>query len=165
MALLNKKRANLKTINQQDINNYSGDDWPWKNSLWLKYPKLTVILSMQQLASRRSVGVERLISITRKWNKIINKTAFGTIMIIYESRLQLKLVESLLNPNKIFIENWKKRIFTINLKIVELWHQALTANNVATEWVEYLNYVQSGRNIGFLEKPTQKIGFNRSSWR
>jgi glutamate-5-semialdehyde dehydrogenase len=23
---------------------------------------------------------------------------------------------------------------------VELWHQALTANNVATEWVEYLNY-------------------------
>jgi glutamate-5-semialdehyde dehydrogenase len=43
-----------------------------------------------------------------------------------------------------------------NLKIVELWHRALAANNVATEWVEYLNYNRE-ETQAFLEKPTQKV--------
>jgi glutamate-5-semialdehyde dehydrogenase len=68
-GIVEQERANLKTINQQDINNYSGDDLAMEKRLWLMMPKLTVILSMQQLASRRSIGVERLISITRKWNE------------------------------------------------------------------------------------------------
>jgi glutamate-5-semialdehyde dehydrogenase len=47
--------------------------------------------------------------------------------------LPLKLVESLKLRNKILLKRWK-RIFTIQFKTVELWHQALQANNVATEW-------------------------------
>jgi glutamate-5-semialdehyde dehydrogenase len=38
---LNKKRANLKTINQQDINNYSGDDLAMEKRLLVDDPKLT----------------------------------------------------------------------------------------------------------------------------
>ncbi len=46
---------------------------------------------------------------------------------------------------------------------MELWRQALQENNIATEWVEYLNYNRE-ETQAFLEKPTQKVDFNRSSW-
>jgi glutamate-5-semialdehyde dehydrogenase len=40
--------------------------------------------------------------------------------------------------NKILLKGGKESLLS-NLKIVSLWHQALTDNDVAT-WVEYLNY-------------------------
>jgi glutamate-5-semialdehyde dehydrogenase len=71
--------------------------------LWLMMPKLTddfIHATISQ--SEDPIGVERFnFDHHENGMKIINKTAaFGTIMIIYESdlMLQLKLVESLLNP-------------------------------------------------------------------
>jgi glutamate-5-semialdehyde dehydrogenase len=91
--------------------------------------------------------------------KIINKTAaFGTIMIIYESRPDVTVEAggiAFKSGNKILLKGGKESVLS-NLKIVELWHQALTANNVATEWVEYLNYNRE-ETQAFLEKPTQKV--------
>ena len=159
--LLEQERANLKTINQQDINNYSGDDLAMEKRLLVDDAKIDgMILSMQQLASQEDpVGVERFNFDHENGMKIINKTAaFGTIMIIYESRPDVTVEAggiAFKSGNKILLKGGKESLLS-NLKIVELWHQALTANNVATEWVEYLNYNRE-ETQAFLEKPTQKV--------
>jgi glutamate-5-semialdehyde dehydrogenase len=159
--LLEKERANLKTVNQQDINNYSGDDLAMEKRLLVDDAKIDgMILSLQQLASQEDpIGVERFNFDHENGMKIINKTAaFGTIMIIYESRPDVTVEAggiAFKSGNKILLKGGKESVLS-NLKIVKLWHQALTANNVATEWVEYLNYNRE-ETQAFLEKPTQKV--------
>ena len=159
--LLEEERANLKTVNQQDINNYSGDDLAMEKRLLVDDTKIDgMILSMQQLASQEDpIGVERFNFDHENGMKIINKTAaFGTIMIIYESRPDVTVEAggiAFKSGNKILLKGGKESLLS-NLKIVELWHQALQENNVATEWVEYLNYNRE-ETQAFLEKPTQKV--------
>ncbi|MFV8376690.1 glutamate-5-semialdehyde dehydrogenase [Flavobacterium sp. GSP11] len=159
--LLEQERAILKTINQQDLNNYSGDDLAMEKRLLVDDTKIDgMILSLQQLASQEDpIGVERFNFDHENGMKIINKTAaFGTIMIIYESRPDVTVEAggiAFKSGNKILLKGGKESILS-NLKIVELWHQALKANNVAREWVEYLNYNRD-ETQAFLEKPTQKV--------
>ena len=159
--LLEEERANLKTVNQQDINNYSGDDLAMEKRLLVDDAKIDgMILSLQQLASQEDpIGVERFNFDHENGMKIINKTAaFGTIMIIYESRPDVTVEAggiAFKSGNKILLKGGKESVLS-NLKIVELWHQALQEYNVATEWVEYLNYNRE-ETQAFLEKPTQKV--------
>ncbi|WP_338645124.1 glutamate-5-semialdehyde dehydrogenase [Flavobacterium sp. KS-LB2] len=159
--LLEQERANLKTVNQRDINNYSGDDLAMEKRLLVDDAKIDgMILSLQQLASQEDpIGVERFNFDHENGMKIINKTAaFGTIMIIYESRPDVTVEAggiAFKSGNKILLKGGKESVLS-NLKIVELWHQALQENNVATEWVEYLNYNRE-ETQAFLEKPTQKV--------
>ncbi|MFV8466913.1 glutamate-5-semialdehyde dehydrogenase [Flavobacterium sp. LB1P62] len=159
--LLEQERAILKTINQQDLNNYSGDDLAMEKRLLVDDAKIDgMILSLQQLASQEDpIGVERFNFDHENGMKIINKTAaFGTIMIIYESRPDVTVEAggiAFKSGNKILLKGGKESTLS-NLKIVELWHQALKANNVAREWVEYLNYNRE-ETQAFLEKPTQKV--------
>ena len=159
--ILEQERANLKAINQQDLNNYTGDDLAMEKRLLVDDSKIDgMILSMQQLASQEDpVGVERFHFVHDNGIKITNKTAaFGTIMIIYESRPDVTVEAggiAFKSGNKILLKGGKESLGS-NLKIVELWHQALTDNNVATSWVEYLNYDRT-ETQAFLEKPTQKV--------
>ena len=159
--LLEEERANLKTVNQQDINNYSGDDLAMEKRLLVDDTKIDgMILSMQQLASQEDpIGVERFNFDHENGIKIINKTAaFGTIMIIYESRPDVTVEAggiAFKSGNKILLKGGKESLLS-NLKIVELWHQALKENNVSKKWVEYLNYNREDTQA-FLEKPTQKV--------
>jgi glutamate-5-semialdehyde dehydrogenase len=159
--LLEEERANLKTVNQQDINNYSGDDLAMEKRLLVDDAKMDgMILSLQQLASQEDpIGLERFNFDHENGMKIINKTAaFGTIMIIYESRPDVTVEAggiAFKSGNKILLKGGKESLLS-NLKIVELWHQALAANNISTEWVEYLNYNRE-ETQAFLEKPTQKV--------
>jgi glutamate-5-semialdehyde dehydrogenase len=159
--LLEQERTNLKTINQQDINNYSGDDLAMEKRLLVDDAKIDgMILSLQQLASQEDpIGVERFNFDHENGMKIINKTAaFGTIMIIYESRPDVTVEAggiAFKSGNKILLKGGKESLLS-NLKIVELWHQALQENNIASEWVEYLNYNRE-ETQAFLEKPTQKV--------
>ena len=159
--LLEQERANLKVINQQDLNNYSGEDLAMEKRLLVDDSKIDgMILSMQQLASQEDpVGVERFNFDHENGMKIINKTAaFGTIMIIYESRPDVTVEAggiAFKSGNKILLKGGKESLLS-NLKIVELWHQALEENTVSTEWVEYLNYNRD-ETQAFLEKPTQKV--------
>jgi glutamate-5-semialdehyde dehydrogenase len=159
--LLEQERANLKTINQHDIKKYSGDDLAMEKRLLVDDTKIDgMILSLRQLAIQEDpVGVERFNFDHENGMKIINKTAaFGTIMIIYESRPDVTVEAggiAFKSGNKILLKGGKESLQS-NLKIVELWHRALAANNVATEWVEYLNYNRE-ETQAFLEKPTQKV--------
>ena len=100
--ILEQERANLKAINQQDLNNYTGDDLAMEKRLLVDDAKIDgMILSLQQLASQEDpIGVERFHFVHDNGIKITNKTAaFGTIMIIMNPDLMslLKLVESHLN--------------------------------------------------------------------
>ena len=159
--LLEQERANLKSINQQDMTNYSGDDLAMEKRLLVDDSKIDgMILSMQQLASQEDpVGVELFNFDHENGLKIINKTAaFGTIMIIYESRPDVTVEAggiAFKSGNKILLKGGKESLLS-NLKIVSLWNQALEENNISKDWVEYLNYNRA-ETQAFLENPTQRV--------
>lgn len=159
--LLEQERTNIKRVNQQDLRNYSGEDLAMEKRLLVDDAKIDgMILSMQQLASQEDpVGVERFNFDHENGMKIINKTAaFGTIMIIYESRPDVTVEAggiAFKSGNKILLKGGKESLLS-NLKIVSLWHQALEENNISTDWVEYLNYNRT-ETQSFLERPTQRV--------
>jgi glutamate-5-semialdehyde dehydrogenase len=160
-ALLEQERANLKAVNQQDLNNYSGDDLAMEKRLLVDDAKIDgMILSLNQLALQDDpVGVDRFNFTHENGMKISNKTAtFGTIMIIYESRPDVTVEAggiAFKSGNKILLKGGKESVQS-NLKIVSLWHQALKDNEISADWVEYLNYNRH-ETQAFLEQPTQKI--------
>lgn len=159
--LLEQERANLKSINQQDLSNYSGDDLAMEKRLLVDDAKIDgMILSMQQLASQEDpVGQVRFNFTHDNGMKVTNKTAaFGTIMIIYESRPDVTVEAggiAFKSGNKILLKGGKESLLS-NLKIVSLWHQALEENNISKDWVEYLNYNRA-ETQAFLENPTQRV--------
>jgi glutamate-5-semialdehyde dehydrogenase len=160
-ALLEQERVVIKTTNQQDLANYSGGDLAMEKRLLVDDAKIDgMILSLQQLASQEDpVGQVRFDFTHDNGMKISNKTAaFGTILIIYESRPDVTVEAggiAFKSGNKILLKGGKESLFS-NLKIVSLWHRALTDNEVTISWVEYLNYDRSETQT-FLEKPTQKV--------
>ncbi|MBW4361505.1 glutamate-5-semialdehyde dehydrogenase [Flavobacterium taihuense] len=160
-VLLEQERANIKAINQQDMSNYSGEDLAMEKRLLVDDTKIDgMILSMQQLASQEDpVGQIRFDFTHENGMKVTNKTAaFGTIMIIYESRPDVTVEAggiAFKSGNKILLKGGKESLLS-NLKIVSLWHQALEENEIDTNWVEYLNYNRV-ETQAFLEKPTQKV--------
>jgi glutamate-5-semialdehyde dehydrogenase len=159
--LLEQERNAVKIANQQDLNTYSGADLAMEKRLLVDDTKIDgMILSLQQLfAQEDPVGQIRFHFTHENGAKIYNKTAaFGTILIIYESRPDVTVEAggiAFKSGNKILLKGGKESLQS-NLKIVSLWHQALTENNVPTEWVEYLNYNRD-ETQAFLEKPTQKV--------
>lgn len=160
-TLLEEERANLKAINKQDLDNYSGADLAMEKRLLVDDAKIDgMILSMQQLESQEDpIGVERFHFVHEKGMKITNKTAaFGTVMIIYESRPDVTVEAggiAFKSGNKILLKGGKESLIS-NLKIVALWHQALKENEISEDWVEYLNFNRS-ETQAFLEKPTQRV--------
>lgn len=160
-VLLEQERSNIKTVNQKDLSNYTGDKLAMEKRLLLNDAKIDgMILSLQQLVSQDDpLGKVRFTFTHDNGMKISNKTAaFGTILIIYESRPDVTVEAggiAFKSGNKILLKGGKEALMT-NLKIVSLWHQALSRNNAATSWVTYLNYNRIETQT-FLEKPTQKV--------
>jgi glutamate-5-semialdehyde dehydrogenase len=160
-ALLAQERTALKSSNQQDLAKYSGEDLAMEKRLLVDDAKIDgMILSLQQLTSQEDpVGKTRFEFVHDNGLKIYNKTAaFGTILIIYESRPDVTVEAggiAFKSGNKILLKGGKESLLS-NQKIVSLWHQALESNSVATNWVEYLNYDRA-QTQAFLEKPTQKV--------
>ncbi|NGY37070.1 glutamate-5-semialdehyde dehydrogenase [Flavobacterium sp. XN-5] len=160
-VLLEKERTAIKTTNQKDLANYSGDDLAMEKRLLVDDAKIDgMILSLQQLTSQEDPLGQVLFNFTHdNGMKVSNKTAaFGTILIIYESRPDVTVEAggiAFKSGNKILLKGGKESLLS-NLMIVSLWHQALTDNDVANSWVEYLNYNRN-ETQAFLEKPTQKV--------
>lgn len=162
MALLiDKERNEIIKTNINDLNSFNGDDIAMEERLKVDDSKIEeMILSLQQLASQDDpIGVERFHFVHENGMNVSNKTAaFGTILIIYESRPDVTIEAAGIafkSGNKIVLKGGKESVQT-NLKIVDLWHQALQENHVDKEWIEYLNFNRI-ETQAFLEKPTQKI--------
>lgn len=160
-ALLEQEREALKAINQQDLANYNGEDLAMEKRLLVDDAKVDgMILSVKQLAGQEDpVGQVRYEFTHDNGMKISNKTAaFGTILIIYESRPDVTVEAggiAFKSGNKILLKGGKESLLS-NQKIVSLWHQALESNGVSADWVEYLNYDRV-QTQAFLEKPTQRV--------
>lgn len=159
--LVEQERNQIILTNQEDLVDYDGSDLAMEERLKVDDKKVDeMILSLNQLASQEDpVGVERFHFVHDNGIKVINKTAaFGTILIIYESRPDVTIEAggiAFKSGNKILLKGGKEALKS-NLKIVSLWHQALEKNGVSKDWVEYLNYNRT-ETQAFLEKPTQKV--------
>ncbi|WP_291285420.1 glutamate-5-semialdehyde dehydrogenase [Flavobacterium sp.] len=159
--LVEQERSQIILSNQEDLADYDGSDLAMEERLKVDDKKVDeMILSLNQLASQEDpVGVERFHFVHDNGIKVINKTAaFGTILIIYESRPDVTIEAggiAFKSGNKILLKGGKEALKS-NLKIVDLWHQALDENGVSKDWVEYLNYNRT-ETQAFLEKPTQKV--------
>ena len=119
-----------------------------------------MIKAATHLASQDDpVGVERFSFKHENGMQVFNKTAsFGTVLIIYESRPDVTVEAAGIafkSGNKILLKGGKESLRS-NLKIVELWHQALQEEGASTDWVEYLQYNRT-ETQAFLENPTQRV--------
>ena len=160
-ALVAENRTAILAINKLDVDNYSGDDLAMYDRLKVDDSKIDgMILSLKQLVADADPLGKELYNFTHENGmKIVNRSApFGTVMIIYESRPDVTVEAAGIafkSGNKILLKGGKESVKS-NLKIVELWHQALSNNNITTSWVEYLNYNRT-ETQAFLENPSQKI--------
>jgi len=159
--LIENERAQILAINKRDVANYNGDDLAMYDRLKVDNAKIDgMILSLKELiADVDPLGKELYKFTHENGMNIINKTAaFGTVFIIYESRPDVTVEAAGIafkSGNKILLKGGKESAKS-NLKIVELWREALTLHNISTDWVEYLNFNRT-ETQGFLENPTQRI--------
>ena len=160
-SLLQEERKTIIEINKTDLEAYNGDDISMYDRLKVDDAKVDeMIKSVTHLASQDDpVGVERFRFKHDNGMQVYNKTAsFGTVLIIYESRPDVTVEAAGIafkSGNKILLKGGKESLNS-NLKIVELWHQALKENGASTDWVEYLQFTRT-ETQAFLEKPTQKV--------
>ena len=160
-SLLQEERKTIIDINKTDLDAYKGGDISMYDRLKVDDSKVDeMIKSVTHLASQDDpVGVERFSFKHENGMQVYNKTAsFGTVLIIYESRPDVTVEAAGIafkSGNKILLKGGKEST-TSNLKIVDLWHQALTENGASTDWVEYLQFDRK-ETQAFLEKPTQKV--------
>jgi glutamate-5-semialdehyde dehydrogenase len=159
--LLEQERESIISINKEDLEAYEGDDISMFDRLKVDDAKVDeMINAAKHLASQEDpVGVERFSFKHDNGMQVYNKTAsFGTVLIIYESRPDVTVEAAGIAfklGNKILLKGGKESLRS-NLKIVELWHQALQEYGASTNWVEYLQFNRT-ETQSFLEKPTQKV--------
>jgi len=159
--LLDQERAAIISINKKDLEAYKGEDISMFDRLKVNNTKVDeMIHAAKHLASQEDpVGVERFTFKHDNGMQVYNKTAsFGSVLIIYESRPDVTVEAAGIafkSGNKILLKGGKESLRS-NLKIVELWHQALQKHGADTEWVTYLEFNRT-ETQQFLEKPTQKI--------
>ena len=160
-VLLERERQAIISINKTDLEAYKGDDISMFDRLKVDDAKVDeMIKSVTHLASQEDpVGVERFSFKHDNGMQVYNKTAsFGTVLIIYESRPDVTVEAAGIafkSGNKILLKGGKESLRS-NLKIVELWHQALKEDDASTDWVEYMQFNRT-ETQAFLEKPTQKV--------
>lgn len=159
--LVESRKEEILKANKIDLDSYSGDDLAMEDRLKVDASKIEgMIHSLKHLASQDDpVGVERFSFKHENGMQVYNKTAsFGTVMIIYESRPDVTVEAAGIafkSGNKILLKGGKESLNS-NLVIVDLWHKALEENNVATGWVEYLQFDRT-KTQEFLKNPNQRV--------
>ena len=159
--LIADEKSNILAANKTDVVRYSGSDKAMYDRLKVDDSKITgMIQALEQLvADSDPIGKELYFFKHDNGMNIINRTApFGTVLIIYESRPDVTVEAAGIafkSGNKILLKGGKESLNS-NLKIVDLWHNALLENNISTDWVEYMNYNRK-ETQDFLENPTQKV--------
>lgn len=160
-TLIDTNSSQILAANQKDVTSYTGSDKAMYDRLIVNDSKIKgMITSVEELIEDTDpINQVRYEFTHENGMHIINKTApFGTVMIIYESRPDVTIEAAGIafkSGNKILLKGGKESLNS-NLAIVDLWHKALVANNISTNWVEYLNYNRT-ETQAFLENPTQPI--------
>lgn len=159
--LLEREREAIMATNKADLQAYKGGDISMYDRLKVDDNKVDeMIASVSHLAFQEDpVGVERFHFKHDNGLQVYNKTAsFGTVMIIYESRPDVTVEAAGIafkSGNSILLKGGKEALRS-NRKIVSLWHEALTMEDIAIDWITYLEFNRT-ETQAFLEKPTQRI--------
>lgn len=159
--LVEKKKKSILEANKIDLEQYSGEDLAMEDRLKVNESKIEgMIHSLKHLASQEDpLGVERFKFTHENGMQVYNKTAaFGTVMIIYESRPDVTVEAAGIafkSGNKILLKGGKESLNS-NLAIVELWHQALKEHNISPVWISYLQFDRK-QTQAFLKEPDQPV--------
>ena len=158
---LKEDKVALLDANKKDMESYLGDDIAMYDRLKVDDAKINgMIRSLQELEQQKDpLNIERFHFEHENGMLVSNRTApFGTVLIIYESRPDVTIEAAGIafkSGNKILLKGGKESLNS-NLVLVEMWHKALSENQVSTAWVEYLEYDRN-ETQAFLENPTQKL--------
>lgn len=160
-VLLEANKPALLQANQKDLQAFGSEDQAMYDRLKMNEAKIDGMKSSLGLVSQQDYPVGKVISEYHHENglRIVNRTApFGTIMIIYESRPDVTIEAAAIafkSGNKIKLKGGKESINS-NLKLVELWHQALIQHDLKTDWIEYLSLSRT-ETQDYLKNPKDKI--------
>lgn len=160
-GLINQYRDSLYEANQKDMESFDQSDLAMYDRLKMDADKIDgMVLSLQQLSVQEDpIGVERFHFKHENGLEIYNRTAaFGTILIIYESRPDVTVEAAGIafkSGNRILLKGGKESLNS-NLALVSLWHQALEEFDIESNWVEYLNFSREATQE-FLKNPDQRI--------
>lgn len=160
-SLLALHKTEILVENQKDIKAFASDDIALYDRLKLDEKKIqAMIAALKQVEQMPDVlGVELYHFNHPNGLKITNRTsAFGTILIIYESRPDVTVEAAVIAfkaGNKILLKGGKESLHT-NLILVALWQKALLENNCNSQWIQYLNLNRT-ETQNFLMNPSQKV--------
>lgn len=158
---LDKNRASIIETNQKDLNAFKGDDQALYDRLVVNEAKIDDMIRAVQEVKAQPNPVGNVISEDTLSNglNITNKTApFGTIMIIYESRPDVTIEAAVLAfkaNNKILLKGGKEA-HNSNEALVNCWHNALAANGLKNDWIQYLKMNREATQE-FLKNPDQPL--------
>lgn len=161
IALLDEQREKIIAANKQDLEAFTKDDQAMYDRLVCDDKKVDGMIQSVKEVQAKPDPVGQVKSSLDRDNglSIINKTApFGTIMIIYESRPDVTVEAAVLAfkaNNKILLKGGKEAIKS-NEVLVDIWHQALKANGLDSDWVKLLK-MNRAETQEFLKHPTEKI--------
>lgn len=142
--LLSRERSAILDANARDIDACPAEDQVIVDRLKVNDAKVdAMIASVEQVAAAADpVGKLLYEHVREDGLRIENRTVpFGTILIIYEARPDVTIEAAaiaLKAGNKILLKGGKEARNT-NLKLVELWHQALTENGASVDAIRYLD--------------------------
>ena len=159
--ILDENRALLLQANKKDLDAFHKEDQAMFDRLILNDQKIDGMITAINEVKAQEDPVNQIISDETLENglKVTNKTApFGTIMIIYESRPDVTVEAAVLafkSNNKILLKGGKEAIFS-NKVLVDLWHKALTENEVSKDYIKLLQ-MNREETQSFLKNPTEQL--------
>lgn len=158
---LDKNRASIIEANKKDLESFSGSDQALYDRLVVDEAKVDDMIRAVKEVKAQDDPVGNTISEDTLQNglNITNKTApFGTIMIIYESRPDVTIEAAVLAfkaNNKILLKGGKEAHVS-NEELVKCWHNALEANGLEKDWIQYLKMDRKSTQE-FLKNPDQPL--------
>ncbi|MBK7373221.1 MAG: glutamate-5-semialdehyde dehydrogenase [Saprospiraceae bacterium] len=145
--LIDQRRVQLIASNIEDLAQADPADLAMYDRLKIDDKKVeSMIRSLQDTIMQPDpIGRDRYEFHHPQGMRIVNRTApFGTILIIYESRPDVTIEAAALAfkaDNTILLKGGKEARSS-NLYLVALWHESLSAYDINTDKIQYLDYTR-----------------------
>ena len=145
--LIDQRRVQLIASNIEDLAQADPADLAMYDRLKIDDKKVeSMIRSLQDTIMQPDpIGRDRYEFHHPQGMRIVNRTApFGTILIIYESRPDVTIEAAALAfkaDNTILLKGCKEARSS-NLYLVALWHESLSAYDINTDKIQYLDYTR-----------------------
>lgn len=159
--ILDEHREAILTANKKDLDAFQKEDQAMYDRLIVNNQKIDGMIKAINEVKVQKDPVNQIISHKNLENglQVTNKTApFGTIMIIYESRPDVTIEAAVLAfkaNNKILLKGGKEAINS-NRILVDLWHKALSENNLSTNYIKLMQLNRT-ETQAFLKNPSEPL--------